>query len=124
MSTTQPTTDHAARAVKSKRKPHSDSLGYVCERKSHHPKLPGYFAIFDKNKGGDWVTGTDGNRWGLIHIKPDDTMGCVVCFPNLPSARAVMVEMCNGSRPCRHGAARLAAPACHQRPICLPKPLK
>lgn len=82
---------------RSRRKPHNDLAGYVCERKSHHPKLPGHFAIFDKNKGGDWVTGDDGNRWGLLHIKTDDTSGCVVCFTNLPSARAVMVEMCDGS---------------------------
>lgn len=81
----------------STRKPHNDLAGYVCERKSKHPKLPGHFAIFDKNKGGEWVTGSDGQRWGLLHIKPDGASGCVVCFTALPSARAVMVDMCNGS---------------------------
>ncbi len=81
----------------SARKPHNDLAGYVCERKSHHPKLPGYFIIFDRDKGGDWVTGTDGSRWGLLHSKPNNTSGCVVCFSNLPTARAIMKDMCAGS---------------------------
>lgn len=80
----------------SKRKPHNDLLGYVCERKSKHSKLPGHFAVFARDKGGDWVTGADGDRYAVAHIKPDDSMGCVVCMPNLPSARAVMYEMADG----------------------------
>lgn len=81
----------------SRRKPHNDLAGYVCELKSKHPKLPGHFAIFDKKKGGEWVTGEDGQRYGLLHVRSDDTSGCVVCFSNLPSARAVMKDMANGS---------------------------
>lgn len=80
----------------SNRKPHNDLAGYVCERKSKHPRLPGHFAIFDRDKGGDWVTGEDGQRWGVIHLKPDNTAGCVVTVSNLPSARAVMYDMADG----------------------------
>lgn len=82
--------------TKSKRKPHNDLAGYVCERKSFHPKLLGYFVIFDKNKGGEWVTGEDGNRYAVLHIKEDDTSGCVITFTSLPTARAVMVDMTQG----------------------------
>ena len=81
----------------SNRKPHNNLAGYVCERKSKHPKLPGHFAVFDKKNGGDWVTGTDGERWGVLHIKPDGEAGCVVCLTALPSARALMVDMAEGS---------------------------
>lgn len=80
----------------STRKPHNNLAGYVAERKSRHPKLPGYFAIFDRNKGGDWVTGSDGERYGVAHIQPDDSMGCVVCVSSMPTARAVMVDMAEG----------------------------
>lgn len=84
------------RSTGTKRKPHNHLAGYVCERKSAHAKLPGYFAIFDKKTGGDWVTGTDGHRYGVLHIYPDEHAGCVITFTNLPSARAVMVEMATG----------------------------
>lgn len=56
----------------STRKPHNNLSGYVCELKSKHPKLMGHFVIFDKNKGGDWVTGMDGQRYGLVYIKHYD----------------------------------------------------
>lgn len=81
----------------SNRKPHNDLAGYVCELKSRHPKLPGHFAIFARDKGGDWITGTDGDRYGVAHMKADDTVGCIVCMPNLPSARWLMKEMVSGS---------------------------
>lgn len=81
----------------STRKPHNDLAGYVCELKSHHPKLPGHFTVFARDKGGDWVTGADGDRYAVAHIKTDDAMGCVVCLPNLPSARALMKDMAVGS---------------------------
>ena len=81
----------------STRKPHNDLAGYVCELKSKHPKLPGHFVIFDKNKGGEWITGSDGLRYAVIHAKPDDTFGCLIGFSSLPSARGVMKEMCAGS---------------------------
>lgn len=84
------------RASGTKRKPHNHLAGYVCERKSFHPKLPGYFCIFDKKNGGDWVTGTDGCRYGVLHIQPNEQAGCVITFTNLPSARAIMVEMATG----------------------------
>jgi len=81
----------------SNRKPHNDLAGYVSERKSIHPRLPGHFAIFDRDKGGAWVTGEDGARWGVLHIKRDDTAGCVVTLSSLQSARGLMVDMARGS---------------------------
>jgi hypothetical protein len=80
----------------SARKPHNDCEGYVCELKSKHPKLPGHFVIFDKNKGGDWVTGSDGGRYAVVHCKSDGTLGCLVTVPALPSARAIMKDMADG----------------------------
>ena len=80
----------------SNRKPYNDLAGYICELKSKHPKLPGHFAIFARDKGGDWITGTDGERYGVAHMKPDETVGCIVCLSNLPSARAVMKDMAAG----------------------------
>lgn len=81
----------------SNRKPHNNLAGYVCERKSKHPKLPGHFGIFDRNNGGAWVTGDDGLRWGVAHLKGDGTVGGVVTFSGLPSARALMLDMSQGS---------------------------
>ena len=73
----------------STRKPHNHLAGYICELKSKHPKLPGHFGIFARDKGGDWATGVDGDRYAVVHLKPDGTLGGVVCLPNLPSAREV-----------------------------------
>lgn len=83
-------------SAQNKRKPHNNWLGYVTERKSRHPKLPGYFAIFDRDNGGDWVTGTDGERWGLLHIKTDNTCGGVCTFSSLPQARSFLYDAVDG----------------------------
>lgn len=80
----------------STRKPHNDLAGYVCELKSHHPKLAGHFVIFDKNKGGDWVTGEDGDRYGLMHLNGENNGG-IICFKSLPNARSIMKAMASGS---------------------------
>lgn len=80
----------------STRKPHNHLAGYVCELKSHHPKLPGHFVVFARDKGGGWVTGTDGDRYAVMHINGGQC-GAMVCLPNLPSARAVMQDMAAGS---------------------------
>lgn len=80
----------------STRKPHNHLEGYVCELKSHHPKLAGHFVIFARDKGGSWITGTDGDRYAVAHIRPDNTVGCLVCLTNLPTARAVMKDMAAG----------------------------
>jgi hypothetical protein len=81
----------------STRKPHNNLAGYVCELKSKHPKLPGHFAIFARDKGGDWVTGTGRDeRYAVLHIKPDNTPGCYVTMPNLPCSREVMKDMAAG----------------------------
>lgn len=87
----------------STRKPHNDLAGYVCERKSFHPKLPGYFVIFDKNNGGAWVTGSDGQRWAVAHLKADDSIGCLTTFSSLPSARSIMIDAATGGNTCDFG---------------------
>ena len=80
----------------STRKPHNHLAGYICELKSKHPKLPGHFGIFARDKGGDWATGVDGDRYAVVHLKPDGTLGNAVCLPNLPSAREVMKDIASG----------------------------
>ncbi|RYD48786.1 MAG: hypothetical protein EOP85_02865 [Verrucomicrobiaceae bacterium] len=80
----------------SNRKPHNHLEGYVCELKSKHPKLPGHFGIFDKNKGGAWITGADGIRYGVAHLKSDNTVGGIVTVPNIISARDIMKDMAAG----------------------------
>ena len=86
-----------------KRKPHAKLPGYVAERKSNHPKLPGHFVIFDRNNGGEIVTGSDGLRWGLCHMKTETEVGCVVCVSSLRTARALLYDMADGSDICDLG---------------------
>lgn len=80
----------------SKRKPHNNIDGYVAELKSHHPKLPGYFAIFDRNKGATWMIGEDEPRYAVAHIRADNLFGSFVTLSSLPAARAVMKDMAAG----------------------------
>lgn len=80
----------------SNRKPHNNLNGYVCERKSKHPKLPGHIGIFDRDKGGAWITGEDGERWGVAHLKPEHQVGGIVTVSSLEAARALMEHMADG----------------------------
>ena len=76
----------------SKRKPHNDNAGYVCEVKSHHPQLPGHFVIYDRDA--DPSPGIDADhRWIVVH-EPSTHHVAVV---SKQSARALMKEMANGS---------------------------
>ena len=79
--------------MQSLRKPHSDTLGYVCELKSKHPKLPGHFVIVDRQKGGDWLDAP--NRWVLVHMT-GDACGCFVSLPTQADARALLKHMAGG----------------------------
>lgn len=78
------------------RKPHNHLAGYIGELKSNHPKLPGYFTIFDRDNGGGWITSYQEKRYGVAHMKLDGTVGGVVCFTNLPDARGLMKAMALG----------------------------
>jgi len=77
----------------SNRKPHNHLPGYVCELKSHHPKLPGHFVVF-RSKDMDLDCGDC--RYAVAHMPTADTMGALVGVGNLPSARAVMKDMAAG----------------------------
>ena len=75
------------------RKPHSGNAGYVSERVSKHPKLPGHFVIYDRN-----LAGIDAeHRWIVVH-EPSRVGAAAhhVAMPNLPAARALMVAMARG----------------------------
>lgn len=73
----------------SKRKPHSDNAGYVCELKSRHPKLPGHFVVYDATKTDlDQSSG----RWVCMH----EPSGYHICFDSQQSARDMMKHMAGG----------------------------
>lgn len=78
----------------STRKPHNDTAGYVTERVSHHPKLPGHFVIIDHKNGGEWLDA--GHRWIVIHARPEGSWGCMIAFTSLPAARDMMYHMAAG----------------------------
>lgn len=73
----------------SKRKPHNNNVGYVCELKSKHPKLPGYFVIYDRDAGFDCDADY---RWIVMH----EPSSCHVALPSLRSARDVMKHAAAG----------------------------
>ena len=75
----------------SSRKPHSHLCGYVAERKSKHPKLPGHFVIYDRDANPSPGIDAD-HRWIVMH----EPSGHMVCVPGLPAARAIMYDMAAG----------------------------
>lgn len=81
-----------------KRKPHNGNAGYVCELKSHHPKLPGHFVIYDRNAKPSPDIDAD-FRWVLMH----EPSSYHVAFKTLADARYAMKEMANGSNLCDMG---------------------
>lgn len=75
----------------STRKPHAGNAGYVTERKSKHPWLPGYFVVYDRDA--DPPPDIDADfRWIVMH----EPSGYHVAARNLPAARALMVAMASG----------------------------
>lgn len=75
----------------SKRKPHADNAGYVAERISRHPLLPGHFVIYDRDA--EPSPGIDANeRWIVMH----EPSSYLVCVSNLPAAREIMCDMAAG----------------------------
>lgn len=71
------------------RKPHNHLEGYVCELKSKHPKLPGHFVIFDRNK----TTAIDADaRWVVMHMPSSHH----VAIRTLKDAREIMKDMARG----------------------------
>lgn len=80
----------------SSRKPHSDYKGYVCERKSHHPDLPGHFVVLDRDKGGAWAFGGDGDRWAVMYEPSNDASSTLVTLPTKRSATDLMKHAAAG----------------------------
>ena len=69
-----------------------ENAGYVSGRKSKHPRLPGYFTIYDRDA--DPSPGIDADeRWIVLH----EPSSYHIAIPTLDHARAVMFEVCNGS---------------------------
>lgn len=80
----------------SNRKPHNDWDGYVCERKSHHPQLPGHLIVLDRQRGGDWV---DSNERWVVFYEPAKECGFdqgIVGVPTKASAIDIMKHAANG----------------------------
>lgn len=74
-----------------KRKPHSENAGYVAERVSRHPKLPGHIVIYDRDA--DPAPGIDAtHRWIVMH----EPSSHHVAVASLKAARSLMVHMANG----------------------------
>lgn len=66
------------------------NVGYVTERKSHHPKLPGHFVVYDRKMGFDCDAD---ERWIVMH----EPSSHHVAVSSLTKARELMVAMANGA---------------------------
>jgi len=75
----------------SSRKPHNQNAGYVCERKSSHPKLPGHFVIYDRDANPSPGIDAD-DRWILMH----EPSSYHVSVRSLRLARELMSAMAAG----------------------------
>lgn len=73
--------------AQSKRKPHNNIPGYVCELRSKHPKLPGHIVILDRDNGADDIDADE--RWLVAHMA-GDALGCFVAVRNQAIARDLM----------------------------------
>ncbi|MFY0540041.1 hypothetical protein [Nannocystis pusilla] len=73
-------------------KPHAADAGYVAERKSNHPKLPGHFVIYDRDAEPPPDIDAD-DRWVVMHVPGSAMVSCT----NLRLAREVMAAMASGS---------------------------
>lgn len=73
----------------SKRKPHNHIPGYVAERVSKHPKLPGHFVIYDRNKG--FEIDAD-ERWIVMH----EPSSAHIAVKTLAIARSIMYAAAEG----------------------------
>lgn len=67
--------------ITSKRKPHSNTPGYVCELKA---KVGGHVVIYDRKKGASWIDGD--HRWIVMH----EPSTLHVCVASLAQAREIM----------------------------------
>lgn len=75
----------------STRKPHMQNAGYVTERKSKHPKLPGHFVVYDRDANPSPGIDAD-ERWIVMH----EPSSHHVAVSSMDKARALMVDMSNG----------------------------
>lgn len=72
------------------RKPHRDLEGYVCERKSKHPRLPGHIVIFDRTK----TNTIDADyRWVVMSLPGTYH----VSVKSLSDARRIMQSVADGA---------------------------
>lgn len=74
----------------SARKPHNQNAGYVTERKSKHPKLPGHFVIYDREQPNVDIDADE--RWIVMHEPSSYHVSCT----SLRVAREVMEVMAAG----------------------------
>ena len=72
------------------RKPHAGNAGYTTERKSKHPQLPGYFVVYDRQRG--FEIDAD-ERWIVMH----EPSSHHVAVSSLEKARSIMVAAAEGS---------------------------
>lgn len=73
------------------RKPHMSNAGYVTERKSKHPKLPGHFVVYDRDANPSPGIDAD-ERWIVMH----EPSSHHIAVSSLRAARALMAAMAAG----------------------------
>jgi hypothetical protein len=71
------------------RKPHMNNAGYVTERKSKHPKLPGHFVVYDREAG--FEIDAD-ERWIVMH----EPSSYHIAVPSRRVAQLLMASMAAG----------------------------
>jgi hypothetical protein len=74
------------------RKPHMMNAGYVAERKSKHPKLPGHFVVYDREAKPAPDIDAD-ERWIVMH----EPSGVHIAVSSRRHAQQLMAAMADGS---------------------------
>jgi hypothetical protein len=70
--------------------PYKKNAGYVDSRISNHPKLPGHFVVYDRNKGFDCDAD---ERWIVMH----EPSSHHIAVKSLIQAKEIMSEAAKGS---------------------------
>lgn len=68
----------------SRRKPHNNQAGYVCERKVQHTR-GGHIVLLDRDNGGDWIDAP--HRWVLSWEPGGGGGGAFVSYTSQAGAR-------------------------------------
>lgn len=74
------------------RKPHMNNAGYVTERKSKHPKLPGHFVVYDRDATPSPDIDAD-ERWIVMH----EPSSHHIAVSSRRHAQELMVAMAEGA---------------------------